>query len=58
LLRRSYADPRRRDHDVKLTQDFLGHESSQTTLDHYIRRDETDLIAGMEKAAWGSDDDE
>ena len=45
-------------HDVKLTQDFLGHASSQTTLDHYIVRDDLELIAGMEKAAWNRENED
>ena len=46
----------RANHDLKLTQLFLRHESNRTTADYYLHPDETELVAGLHAAgaAWSS----
>jgi integrase len=46
----------RANHDLKLTQLFLRHESIRTTADYYLHPDEAELVAGLHAAgaAWSS----
>ena len=37
-------------------QNFLGHASAKTTMDHYVHLDESEQRTAMEQASWGDDE--